>query len=203
MSRDLGLVLCADNVKRDVGFLCHCCACCCNALAGIREHGYANAVVTSNYMASVDAERCSGCGACARACPIEAIEAGGPPAVDPVFCLGCGVCALACPSGAMRLRPRASRVLHPEDVFERVILRGLEQGALQNLLFDDPNRLSQAFLRGLVGGFLRLPPVKRALMGDRLRSRFLEATAGRARAAARAGAGGRPDGRTEDSRTEG
>jgi len=32
-------------------------------------------------------------------------------------------------------------------------------------------------MRGIVGGFLRLPPVKRALMSDTLRSRFLSAMA--------------------------
>ena len=44
---------------------------------------------------------------------------------------------------------------------------------MQNQLFDDPNRITHRFLRGLVGGFLRLPPVKQALMSDLLRSRFL------------------------------
>jgi hypothetical protein len=32
-------------------------------------------------------------------------------------------------------------------------------------------------MRGFVGGFLRLPPVKAALMGDMLRSSFLKAMA--------------------------
>jgi hypothetical protein len=30
-------------------------------------------------------------------------------------------------------------------------------------------------MRSFVGGFLKLPPVKRALMSDKLRSRFLDA----------------------------
>ena len=34
-SRDLGLVLNADNVQRNVTFMCHCCGCCCNVLRGI------------------------------------------------------------------------------------------------------------------------------------------------------------------------
>lgn len=73
----------------------------------------------------------------------------------------------------MRLVKRKQRVLHPETTFERVILASLERGTLQNQLFDDPNRVTHRFLRGLVGGFLRLPPVKQALMSDLLRSRFL------------------------------
>jgi hypothetical protein len=70
---------------------------------------------------------------------------------------------------------RPQRVLTPETTFERIILQSLDHGTLQNQLFDDPSRLSHRFLRGVVGGFLRLSPVKRALMGETLRSRFLSA----------------------------
>ena len=59
------------------------------------------------------------------------------------------------------------------DSFERVILQSLEQGTLQNLLFSNPQKLTHSFFRGFVGGFLKLPPVKRSLIGDRYRSRFL------------------------------
>ena len=75
----------------------------------------------------------------------------------------------------MKLHRRAQRVFHPETTFERTILQCLERGTLQNQLFDDPGSKSQAFLRGVVGGFLRLAPVKRALMSDALRSQFLAA----------------------------
>ena len=70
---------------------------------------------------------------------------------------------------------RDRRVIHPENTFERVILQCLERGTLQNQLFDNPASLTQAFARACLGGFLRLPPVKRALMSDALRSRFLGA----------------------------
>ena len=66
-------------------------------------------------------------------------------------------------------------MLHPETVFEKVILGCLERGTLQNQIFDNPESAGQEFMRGFIGGFLRLPPVKRALMSDRLRSRFLSA----------------------------
>jgi len=95
--------------------------------------------------------------------------------VDTSLCLGCGVCALKCPQQSLQLKKRAQRVFHPEDSFERVILQCLERGTFQNLIFDNPNSRTQAFMRGLVGGFLRLSPVKKALMGDALRSRFLQA----------------------------
>ncbi len=56
---------------------------------------------------------------------------------------------------------REQRVIHPESTFERVILQCLEKGTLENQLFADPRRLDQKSLRALLGGFLRLPAVKR------------------------------------------
>jgi hypothetical protein len=73
----------------------------------------------------------------------------------------------------MRLTKRSQRVLHPENTFQRVILQSLERGTLQNLLFTDIGRIDHKFMRVFVGAFLKLPPVKRALMSENLRSSFL------------------------------
>jgi Pyruvate/2-oxoacid:ferredoxin oxidoreductase delta subunit len=175
-SRESGLVLCADNVKNDVSFICHCCGCCCNVMLGVSRFGYPNMVVTSTYIARSDEDICLECGECAEACPVNAITNGtdGPPVIDETVCLGCGVCALQCESEAMKLVKREQRVLHPENTFQRIILQSLEQGTLQNLLFSDPAKLTHGFMRGFVGGFLKLPPVKKALMSDTLRSSFLD-----------------------------
>jgi ferredoxin len=146
-SRDLGLVLNSDNVQKNISFVCHCCKCCCNPLLGIRVRGYPHCVVTSSYIAAIDTDAC----------------------------IGCGVCALKRKPGACRLDKRPQRVIHPETTFERILLQCMERGTLQNQLFDNPASLTHKFLRGLVGGFLKLPAVKRALMSDALRSRFLDA----------------------------
>ncbi|MBF0118990.1 MAG: 4Fe-4S dicluster domain-containing protein [Desulfobacterales bacterium] len=181
-SKELGLVFNADNIKKNVTFICHCCKCCCNALLGISKFGYPNMVVTSNYIAKVKEAICVGCGKCAHACPISAIEmvqdSSNPKkkkaVIDASVCLGCGVCALSCKTKALKLDKRNQRVLHPETTFERVILQSLERGTLHNQIFDNPENIGQKVMSGIVGGFLKLPSVKKALMSDTLRSRFLK-----------------------------
>jgi ferredoxin len=97
------------------------------------------------------------------------------PHVDTSICLGCGVCALQCPKGACKLTKRGQRVIHPETTFERVMLECLEKGTLQNQIFTNPQSINQKFMRAFVGAFLKLPPLKKALLSDGLRSKFLDA----------------------------
>jgi ferredoxin len=184
-SKEHSLVLNADNVQKNVTFICHCCSCCCNALLGVSKFGYPGIVVTSNFIAEMDPRNCVGCAQCADACPVNAVtmvpvtdpkvKRKKEPQLDASLCLGCGVCALNCETGGMGLVARPQRVLHPETTFERIILQSLERGNLQNQLFDNPQSIGQKFMRGFVGGFLRLSPVKKALASDALRSRFLDA----------------------------
>lgn len=177
-AKELGLVLCSDNVKKNISFICHCCGCCCNVLLGISRFGFPNTVVSSNYIARIDPDDCIQCGTCVETCPIGAIAGvsdNGTPEIKDSLCLGCGVCALNCESESLKLVERKKRVYYPEDSFEHVIMQSLEQGTLQNLLFRNPQSITHAFMRGFVGGFLKLPPVKKAIMSDMLRSRFLTA----------------------------
>ncbi len=187
-SKEIGLVLTADNVQKNIKFVCHCCKCCCNVLLGVSKYGYSNTIVTSNFLAEINDDTCLGCGKCAKACPINAITMNAEeapetkrkmtPHVDTSICLGCGVCALQCPKGSCKLTKRGQRVIPPETTFERLMLQCLERGTLQNQIFANPQSINQKFMRAFVGGFLKLPPLKKALLSDRLRSKFLDTMKG-------------------------
>ena len=59
------------------------------------------------HVATIDREVCTDCGACAKVCPFNAIDAS-PRSVtlDQKACYGCGVCRRACRKGALSLRLR-------------------------------------------------------------------------------------------------
>lgn len=187
-SKELKLVFSVDNVRNQPSFLCHCCGCCCGILEGINKHGYANSIVSSTLVPKVEMDDCNGCQKCARACHISAIslipepkkttrKRMFQPVIDEDLCIGCGVCTLVCEPDALKMQTRKQNVIHPASTFERVILQCLERGTLQNQLFDEPEKLSHRAMRGIVGGFLRLSPVKKTLMSETMRSRFLAALA--------------------------
>lgn len=89
------------------------------------------------------------------------------------MCVGCGVCTAKCATAAIRMVPRTDRVLHPESIFEVIILSSLERGTMQNQIFDNPQSITHQYMRNFVGAFLRLPPVRKALISDTFRSIFL------------------------------
>jgi NAD-dependent dihydropyrimidine dehydrogenase PreA subunit/predicted transcriptional regulator len=181
-SKELGLVFCANNQKKPFS-VCSCCKCCCNALAGISKFGYTKFITTSNFQSKIDEDTCKGCGICVDVCPVNALslisandqknKKKKKAHVNTDICIGCGVCALKCSTKSIEMIHRGSRVIHPETLFETSILLSLERGTLQNQLFDNPQSVTQKFMRPFIGGFLRLQPVKRALMSDMLRSSFL------------------------------
>ena len=177
------LVQFGENVQRRVNFICNCCGCCCEAMIAARKYGILQPVHTTNFIPKVHDKNCTGCGRCVAVCPVQAVALVG--ANDPKqpkrklaqvledACLGCGVCVRSCRDNAMHLEPREERVFTPVDNVHRAVVMAIERGKLQNLIFDNQLLASHRALAAILGAILRLPPVKRALAGEQMKSRYL------------------------------
>lgn len=110
-----GLVHLSDNIDGMLTTICNCCGCCCAFLQAKRALGR-NSLSRSNYVATVSAEDCCGCGTCEERCPIGAIVVGedGIAVVDEAVCIGCGVCVPTCSTETAFLVKRAEVVPPPE-----------------------------------------------------------------------------------------
>jgi Pyruvate/2-oxoacid:ferredoxin oxidoreductase delta subunit len=179
-ARDLNLVQFGENVRDQVNFICNCCKCCCEGLQAARRFAMHSPVLTTNFEAAVDNEKCSHCGRCAAVCPVEAIVTPGPgqdglTQVAEHLCLGCGVCVKVCSAAALRIVPRPQRVVTPVNTAHRVMLMAIERERLQHIIFDNQVLHSHRALAAFLGALFRLSPVKRLLASRQLKSRYLEA----------------------------
>jgi ferredoxin len=179
-----GLVQFGENVRQRVNFICNCCGCCCEAMIAARKFGVLHPVHTSNFLPVVDEAFCNGCGKCVAACPVEAlglVSANDPrqpkkkkARIQTEICLGCGVCVRACTEKALGLQAREKRVITPLNSTHRSVVMALERGALHHMIFDNRVMWNHRALAAVLGVILRLPPVKKALATQQVKSRYLE-----------------------------
>jgi NAD-dependent dihydropyrimidine dehydrogenase PreA subunit len=132
-ARALGLTHITDNIRERPSFLCNCCRCCCELLAGV-QMGFSEGIAKTAFLAEIDPQRCDYCGACLRACNAKCIGLADlarplPKAqrwaqVDADVCLGCGACLPACERDALSLVPRRPRPRPPRNrnaLFARIL----------------------------------------------------------------------------------
>jgi len=181
---DNNLVQFGENVREEVNFICNCCGCCCEAMIAARRFANLNPVHTTNFLPELVQKDCSGCGKCVNICPVEAIVLSS--ANDPMkptrkqailieeHCLGCGLCAKICPKECIVMKSRSQRVITPLNGSHRAVMMAVERGKLQNLVFDNQVLFSHRALAGLLGGILKLPPIKRVMASQQVKSRYLE-----------------------------
>lgn len=178
------LVQFGENVKQNVNFICNCCGCCCEAMIAARRFAVMDPVHTTNFIPEVNEENCNGCGKCVNVCPVEAmnlVSANDPNRIkrkkahlNEDICLGCGVCVRVCSKSALHLNSRPQRVITPLDGTHRVVMMAIERGNLQDLIFDNKVLWSHRALAGVLGAILKLPPIKKVLASEQVKSRYLE-----------------------------
>lgn len=182
---DNNLVQFGENVQRRVSFICNCCGCCCEAMIAARRFAIMNPVHTTNFLPLVDESNCNGCGKCVNVCPVEAmtlISANNPnkskmkkARLNEDICLGCGLCVKVCDKDTIILKSREKRVITPTTGVQKAVIMAIERGKLQNLIFDNRVLWSHRALSAVLGAILKLPPVKRALAKQQLKSAYVEA----------------------------
>lgn len=106
-SEDEGLVHKSFHTRmdpeKDQDSICSCCKCCCGTFQLYYRGARAMQSYTS-YLAEINKDDCSGCGACVDICPMEAVTLVDEIAViEKDKCLGCGLCAHHCDFDAAKL----------------------------------------------------------------------------------------------------
>ena len=183
LAKSAGLAQTADNVKHGITYMCNCCGCCCGMMQSIRRHGITGSIVSSNWVAHVDLDKCRGCKKCFHACPADAITMVDNQGkglrknwaiVDPLKCLGCGVCDERCNWGAHSMVPREARVFTPENTFDRMVTMAIERGKFADLLVDTLDGAGPHALARALAILAESPPAAATRAVEPLRSVFLK-----------------------------
>ncbi|NCA69208.1 MAG: 4Fe-4S dicluster domain-containing protein [Sphingobacteriia bacterium] len=148
-ARSLGLTHVTDNVRERPSFICNCCRCCCELMAGV-QMGFNEGIAKTPFLVEIDPGRCNYCGACLKTCNVKCIglaagarqvpRAARYAAVDASVCLGCGACVAVCDQGAIHLVERARRPRPPKtrrQLFGRILW---EKGRLWPFALDRMKR---------------------------------------------------------------
>ncbi len=93
-------------------FLCHCCHDCCVFFVSLQLAGTIP-LYPSVFVATVDEATCSSCSDCADRCPVKAVTINETASIDADKCLGCGVCFAVCTSKSIKFVRRTAAEQRP------------------------------------------------------------------------------------------
>jgi len=65
-------------------------------------------------------------------------------------------------------------VITPLNTAHRTVVMGIERGKLQDLIFDNRALASHRAMAAILGVILKLPPLKQAMAGQQMKSRYLD-----------------------------
>ncbi len=132
-ARKLNLTHVTDNIRSKPSFVCNCCHCCCELMAGI-QMGFEDGLAKTPFIASIDSELCDYCGKCVKACNVNCIEIPKKikfetkedryAEVGASVCLGCGACLPVCEQNAISLYAREKHTPPPKskkDLFINIL----------------------------------------------------------------------------------
>jgi ferredoxin len=151
LAHELKLTHVTDNIRNRPTFICNCCGCCCEIMAGV-QMGYYDGVAKSSFIAMIDPEKCDYCGECFSACNVKAIgrDKNSSKKVSEIkanICLGCGACIAACSKQAISLISRQNPLIPPpnkKDLFKKILT---EKGRLSPFVFEITKKIFKKLLR--------------------------------------------------------
>ncbi len=144
MAREYRLTHVTDNIRNKQSFICNCCSCCCELMAGV-QIGFKDGIAKSPFIAVFDEEKCKGCGKCVNDCNIKCISFSQNDnkkvaKVDVDACLGCGACISSCKFDAIKLVERENKHIPPatrKELFKAMLK---EKGRLMPFIFEGIKR---------------------------------------------------------------